>query len=52
LYRHPGKISDVHAQTVKLVVFLQDGVILGGAAIGGKSLGELVNVIAWRSRTI
>ncbi|MDD2440957.1 MAG: FAD-dependent oxidoreductase, partial [Eubacteriales bacterium] len=43
--RHPGKISDVHAQTVKLVVSCKSGVILGGAAIGGKSLGELVNVI-------
>lgn len=43
--RHPGKISDVHAQTVKLIVSCKSGVILGGAAIGGKSLGELVNVI-------
>ncbi|NLO37542.1 MAG: FAD-dependent oxidoreductase [Clostridiaceae bacterium] len=43
--RHPGKISDVHAQTVKLIVSYKSGVILGGAAIGGKSLGELVNVI-------
>jgi NADH oxidase (H2O2-forming) len=43
--RHPGKISDVHTQTIKLIVSQQSGVILGGAAIGGKSLGELVNVI-------
>lgn len=43
--RHPGKISDVHAQTVKLIVSRKSGVVLGGAAIGGKSLGELVNVI-------
>ena len=43
--RHPGKISDVHGQTVKLIVSQKSGVILGGAAIGGKSLGELVNVI-------
>ncbi|MDW7659568.1 MAG: FAD-dependent oxidoreductase [Bacillota bacterium] len=43
--RHPGKITDVHAQTVKLVVSCKSGVILGGAAMGGKSLGELVNVI-------
>ena len=45
LDRHPGKISDVHAQSVKLIVSQKSGVILGGAAIGGKSLGELVNVI-------
>lgn len=43
--RHPGKISDAHAQTVKLIASRKSGVILGGAAIGGKSLGELVNVI-------
>jgi NADH oxidase (H2O2-forming) len=43
--RHPGKISDVHTQTIKLIVSRKNGVILGGAAIGGKSLGELVNVI-------
>jgi NADH oxidase (H2O2-forming) len=45
--RHPGKISDSHAQTVKLVVSCKSGVILGGAAMGGKSLGELVNVIGF-----
>jgi NADH oxidase (H2O2-forming) len=43
--RHPGKIGDAHAQAVKLIVSRNNGVILGGAAIGGKSLGELVNVI-------
>jgi len=43
--RHPGKISDAHAQTVKLVASRKNGVILGGAASGGKSLGELVNII-------
>lgn len=43
--RHPGKIADAHVQTVKLVVSCKSGVILGGAAIGGKSLGELVNII-------
>ncbi len=43
--RHPGKISDAHTQSVKLIVSRKSGVILGGAAIGGKSTGELVNVI-------
>lgn len=45
--RHPGKICDAHPQTVKLVVSRRSGVILGGAASAGKSLGELVNIIGW-----
>lgn len=43
--RHPGKLEDAHAQTVKLIVSRNSGVILGGEAKGGKSLGELINVI-------
>jgi NADPH-dependent 2,4-dienoyl-CoA reductase/sulfur reductase-like enzyme len=43
--RHPGKITDAHKETVKLIVSKQTGVILGGEVLGGKSAGELTNVI-------
>ena len=43
--RHPGKFDDAHKQTVKLIVSKQSGVILGGEVMGGKSVGELTNVI-------
>jgi len=43
--RHPGKISDAHKETVKLIVSRQSGVILGGEVLGGKCTGELTNVI-------
>ncbi len=43
--RHPGKISDAHKETVKLIVSKQSGIILGGEVLGGKCTGELTNVI-------
>jgi len=43
--RHPGKLSGMHLQTVKLVVAKRSGIILGGSVIGGQSTGELVNLI-------
>ncbi|MDK2992670.1 MAG: hypothetical protein PWP48_1903 [Clostridiales bacterium] len=43
--RHPGKISDAHKETVKLIVSKQSGVILGGEVLGGKPAGELTNAI-------
>lgn len=43
--RHPGKISDAHKETVKLIVSKQTGVILGGEVLGGKCAGELTNII-------
>jgi NADH oxidase (H2O2-forming) len=43
--RHPGKISDSHKETVKLIVSKHSGVILGGEVLGGKCAGELTNVI-------
>lgn len=43
--RHPGKIEDSHAETVKLMVAKRTGVIFGGEVMGGKCAGELVNVI-------
>lgn len=45
--RHPGKLDDSHKQTVKLIVSKDNGVILGGEVIGGKSTGELTNVIGF-----
>lgn len=43
--RHPGKISDSHPETVKLIVSKESGVILGGEVMGGKCAGQLINVI-------
>jgi len=45
--RHPGCFEDTNKQVVKLVVQKCSGVILGGAAYGGKSVGELINVIGF-----
>jgi pyruvate/2-oxoglutarate dehydrogenase complex dihydrolipoamide dehydrogenase (E3) component len=45
--RHPGKLPDVSKQFVKLVVAKESGVIIGGEAIGGSSIGELVNLIGF-----
>ncbi len=43
--RHPGSLQDAHKQTVRLVVARDCGTIIGGAAIGGLSTGELTNVL-------
>ena len=43
--RHPGKISDAHKETVKLIVSKTSGVVLGGEVLGGKCAGELTNVL-------
>lgn len=43
--RHPGKFEDAHKETVKLIVSKHSGVILGGEAMGGKCVGELINAI-------
>lgn len=43
--RHPGKLPDTHKQIVKLIAAKNSGVIIGGEVIGGKSTGELTNVI-------
>ena len=45
--RHPGSFEDSNKQVVKLIVQKCSGVILGGAAYGGKSVGELINVIGF-----
>jgi len=43
--RHPGAFSDTSELRVKLIVSPIDGIIIGGEICGGKSAGELINVI-------
>jgi pyruvate/2-oxoglutarate dehydrogenase complex dihydrolipoamide dehydrogenase (E3) component len=43
--KHPGTLVHTHKQMVKLIVARDSGIILGGKVIGGKSTGELINVI-------
>jgi NADH oxidase (H2O2-forming) len=45
--RHPGCLDGAHKQTVKLIVLKENGVVLGGEVYGGKSVGELINVIGF-----
>jgi pyruvate/2-oxoglutarate dehydrogenase complex dihydrolipoamide dehydrogenase (E3) component len=42
---HPAKLEGMHMQSVELVVAEGSGMVLGGTAIGGKSVGEMVNTI-------
>lgn len=42
---HPGNLPETQKQTVKLIAAKYSGVIVGGEVIGGKSAGELTNVI-------
>lgn len=44
--RHPDTFSDATELRVKLVVSPVDGAIIGGEICGGKSVGELINIIA------
>ncbi|MBN2520328.1 MAG: hypothetical protein JXB17_07490, partial [Bacteroidales bacterium] len=44
--RHPGTLSDTSNLTVKLYASAIDGSILGGEAWGGKSVGEIINIIS------
>ncbi len=45
--RHPGCLEGAHKQTVKLIVSRNNGVVLGGEALGGSSVGELTNVLGF-----
>ncbi len=45
--RHPGTLPDTQKQIVKLIVSKESGIILGGEVIGGKSVGELTNLIGF-----
>jgi len=42
---HPGNFSNTSSLTVKLFASPSDGSILGGEVWGGKSTGELINII-------
>lgn len=44
--RHPGSLAGVSDLTVKLYASPVDGSILGGEAWGGKSAGEIINIIS------
>jgi NADH oxidase (H2O2-forming) len=44
--RHPGTLAGVSNLTVKLYASPVDGCILGGEAWGGKSVGEIINIIS------
>lgn len=44
---HPGCLEHSQKQTVKLIVSKNNGKILGGEAMGGRSVGELTNVIGF-----
>jgi len=43
--RHPGTLSDASKVEVKLVFSKESGVLLGGQIAGGKSVGEMTNVV-------
>lgn len=51
--KHPGKLPGMHKQTVKLIVARESGIIVGGEACGGVSVGELTNLLGFiiQSRT-
>ncbi len=45
--KHPGALLGTHKQTVKLIVGRKSGIILGGEAIGGTGVGELINLVGF-----
>ena len=45
--RHPPTLPDTHKQIVKLIASKESGIILGGGVMGGKSIGELTNLIGF-----
>ncbi|MCK5128416.1 MAG: FAD-dependent oxidoreductase, partial [Clostridiales bacterium] len=44
---HPGCLDHAQKQTVKLIASKKNGVILGGETMGGRSVGELTNVLGF-----
>jgi len=44
--RHPGTLADTSNLTVKLYASVINGAILGGEVWGGKSVGEIINIIS------
>jgi len=49
--RHPATLPDTHSQSVKLIAAKDSGIVLGGEVIGGKSTGELTNLIGFIIQT-
>ncbi|MGM0497074.1 MAG: FAD-dependent oxidoreductase [Bacteroidota bacterium] len=51
--KHPGKLPGTHKQIVKLIIARESGIIIGGEALGGVSVGELTNLLGFiiQSRT-
>ena len=45
--KHPGKLPGMKIQTVKLIVSKESGIIIGAEAMGGLSIGELINLIGF-----
>ncbi len=43
--RHPGKFADATKIIVKLL-FAKSGILLGAQIVGGKSVGEIINIIS------
>ncbi len=43
--RHPGSFSDTSKITLKLIFSKKTGKLIGGEVAGGKSIGEMVNII-------
>ena len=44
--RHPGSLDDTMPLTVKLFASVSDGSVLGGEVWGGKTAGEIINIIS------
>ncbi len=44
--RHPAKFEDTSTVTVKLIFSRDRGAILGAQIAGGKSVGEMINILA------
>ncbi len=49
--RHPASISDCTEMNLKLLFSKDSGVILGGQVSGGKSVGEVINIIGLAIQT-
>jgi len=49
--RHPGSLAGAAEMRIKLVFDHNSGILLGGQAMGGQSVGEVINVIALAIQT-
>lgn len=49
--KHPGKMPGTQMQSVELVISEHCGRILGGTVVGGRSAGEVVNIIGLAIQT-